>query len=102
MGGVWAAVAGAYVSLPPISSRTPIHFVRHPGQKDCSPDNLRVPNGVFQTVFFGFLASAFDRGRPLQRDKECLQMPMFSSVLVPSALADPDPPSELTTLKNTI
>ena len=28
------------------------------------PSNLRVPNGVFQTVFFRFLVSACDRGKP--------------------------------------
>ena len=32
---------------------------------------LRVPSGVFQTVFFRFLlTSACDRGKPLQRDEE--------------------------------
>ena len=53
---------------------------------------LRAPNGVFQTVFFWFLTSAQNRGKPLQRDKECLKTPVFSSMLVPSALADPDRP----------
>ena len=54
--------------------------------------NLRVPNGVFQTVFFRFLTLAGDRGKPLQREKACLKTPVFSSILVPSALADPDQP----------
>ena len=52
-----------------------------------SPECLRVPNGVFQTVFFGLLTSAWDRGKSLQRDEECLKTPVFSSILVPSAVA---------------
>ena len=54
--------------------------------------NLRVPNGVFQMVFFRFLTSACDRGKPLQMDKECLKTPVFLSILVPSALGDADHP----------
>ena len=54
--------------------------------------SLRVPNDVFQTVFIRFLTSACDRGKPLQRDKACLKTPAFSSILVPSALADADQP----------
>ena len=47
------------------------------------PQNyLRVPNGVFQTVFFRFLTSACDRGKPLHRDEECLKTPVFKSILV--------------------
>ena len=34
-----------------------------------TPANLRVPNGVFQTVFFRFLTLACERGEPSQRDK---------------------------------
>ena len=37
----------------------------------------RVPNGVFQTVFFRFLTSAYSRGKPFQRDKECLKTPVL-------------------------
>ena len=33
--------------------------------------------------------SACDRGNQLWRDKECLQIPVFSSILVPSALVTP-------------
>ena len=47
---------------------------------------------VFQTVFFRFLTSACDRGKPLQTDKACLKTPAFSSILVPSALVDLDQP----------
>ena len=85
------------------------HFiVRPPPQKKPTtrfappPFAQRVLNGVFQTVFFGCLTSACDRGNPLWRDKECLQTPVFSSILVPSALVDPHHPSEHTTLKNTV
>ena len=53
---------------------------------------LRVPNGVFQTMFFRLLTSVCDTGKPLQRNKSCLKTPVFSSILVPSALADPDRP----------
>ena len=59
--------------------------------------NLGVPNGVFQTVFFRFLTSACDRCKLFQRDKECPQTPVFSGILVPSALADPDPDHPLNT-----
>ena len=51
-----------------------------------------VPNGVFQTVFFGFLTSACDSGKSLPRDKECLKTPVISSSLVLSAVTDPDHP----------
>ena len=44
-------------------------------------------------VFFRFLTSACDRGKPLHKDDECLKAPVFSSILVPSALSD------LTTLR---
>ena len=37
----------------------------------------RVPNGVFQMVFFRFLTSPCDRRKPLQRDKTCLKTPVF-------------------------
>ena len=53
--------------------------------------SVRVPNDVFQTVFFRFLTSACGRGKPLQRDKECLKTPILStSILAPSTLAVPD------------
>ena len=58
----------------------------------CPRGNLRPPNGVFQTVFFRFLTSACNRGKPHQRDEECLKTPVFSSILVPSAVTDPDRP----------
>ena len=54
--------------------------------------DLRVPNGVFQTVFFRFLTAAGDRGKPLQRDEECLKTPVFLSILVAFAVADSDHP----------
>ena len=50
-----------------------------------------VPRG-FQAVFFRFLTSACDRGKPFQMDKDCLKTPVFSSILVPSALVDPGHP----------
>ena len=43
-------------------------------------------------VFFRFLTSACDRGKRLQRDKECSKTPASLSILVPSGLADPDHP----------
>ena len=49
-----------------------------------------LPYGVFQTVLFRFLTSVCDKGKPLQRDKECLKTPVFSSISVHSVLADPD------------
>ena len=52
----------------------------------------RVPNGVFQTVFFRFLTWACNRGNPHQRNRKCRKTPLFSSILVPSALAGPDHP----------
>ena len=55
-------------------------------------NSLRFTNGVFQTVFFRFLTSACDRGRPFQRDKDCQKIPVFSSILVPPALAAPRHP----------
>ena len=51
---------------------------------------LTVPNGFCQTVFFRFLTSACDKGKPFHRDKGCLKMPLFSSILMPSSPADPD------------
>ena len=51
---------------------------------------LRVWNGAFQTMLFRFLALACDRGKPFQRDKDCLQTPVFLSIF--GALADPDRP----------
>ena len=50
---------------------------------------LRVPNGVFQMVFFRFLTSGNDREVTFQSDKGCPKTPVFSGILVPSALADP-------------
>ena len=40
-------------------------------------NDLRVPNGAFQTAFFRFLVSACDRGEPLQRKEECLKTPVL-------------------------
>ena len=45
------------------------------------------PNGVFQIPHLGTR-----QRKTHQRNKECMKTPMFSSVLVPSALADPDRP----------
>ena len=44
----------------------------------------KVPNGAFQTVFFGFLTSACNRGNPLQRDTTCLKTLLCSTILVPA------------------
>ena len=55
-------------------------------------EDLRVPNSVFQTVFFRLLTSACDRGKPSQRSKECPKTPVFSGILVPSTLTDPGRP----------
>ena len=41
-----------------------------------------IPN---QTVFFRFLTSACDRGKPFQRDKDCPETTVFSGMLVPAA-----------------
>ena len=63
---------------------------------------LRVPNGVFQTVFFRFLASACDRAKPFQSDTN---MPQSTSVFKQFGAFCPcasSPPSEHTTLKNTV
>ena len=59
------------------------------------------PNGVFQTVFFRFLASACDRGKPFQSDTMPQSTSVFRHVgaLCPCASS---PPSEDTTLKTTI
>ena len=67
------------------------------GSRGAPPSTVPPPydysrNVVFKTVFFRFLTSACDRGSPLQSDKECLKMSLFSNNLVPSALADPDRP----------
>ena len=53
---------------------------------------LRVPNGVFQTVFFKFLTLACDEDKPCQGDKDSLKTLVFSGILVPSTLVDPDHP----------
>ena len=65
---------------------------RHRKAEKSSCELLRVPNGVFQTVFFRFLTSACDRGKPLQRDKECQKTPVFLSHLVCSVLVHRDHP----------
>ena len=56
------------------------------------PPKSRSATSVFQTVFFRFLTSACNRGKPFQRDEECLKTPVFSSILVPSAVTDPHRP----------
>ena len=53
---------------------------------------LRVPNGVFQTVFFRFPTLSCNRENPLQRGKECAKTPLFSSILERSGLTDPGHP----------
>ena len=45
----------------------------------CLHGNLRVPNGVFQTVFFRFLVLACDRGKPLSEGEK---MPENTSVFL--------------------
>ena len=51
---------------------------------------LRVPNGVFQTVFFKFLTWACDTDKSLQTDEDYLKTTVFSSIWIPPAVADPD------------
>ena len=79
------------LSLGGQNRQSPIASVQRT-QSALAGHSLRVPNGAFQTVFFRFLTSACDRGKPLQRHEECLKTPVFLSILVPSALGDPDHP----------
>ena len=54
---------------------------------------LRVPNCVFQKRCFSDSSPRLaTEENPLQKDKECLKTPVFLSILVPYALADPDEP----------
>ena len=59
----------------------------------CSYSSIQeVPNGVFQTVFFRFLTSACDRENPLSEGQRMPENTTVFSVLVRSALAEPDQP----------
>ena len=88
------------------------HRFKNPS-RPCDPKGSKrcFPNGIFQipnlglrqrTVFFRFLTSACDKGKRFQRDEECLKIPMFFKHFGAFCPCGSWPPSQHTTLKNTV
>ena len=90
MSSSWQKIAHA----PPICITIPLPFVlRCFFRSIWARGRLNTPtNRVFQTVFFRFLTRLATEVIPFQRGKDCLKTPLFSIILVPSALADPGHP----------
>ena len=96
--GRWRFIGG-HNNIAPSS---PGHEIFVPLVSSITPVNQRVPNGVFQTVFLRFLTRLATEAIPFQRGKE---MPENTTVFRHFSAFSPcrsQPPSEHTTLKNTV
>ena len=87
--GVGEGAAADENTKTPVSSEICFSLTEPKGSKRC------FPNGVFQIRHLAL------RQRKAQAPK-CFKTPVFLSILVPSALADPDHPLNTPFLKNTV